>query len=190
MLPLGWDNASTKSLHQLYSPFRLQLKDLEGITLHRKVVSASPASSDMECHLFCNSSTTAFSAVVFLQQRFNYFVQTKMLTAKTTVTPLNSLFVPRLKLCAALLGVNLVEAVISALNDQRLEKQKLYASTDSTVTLAWLQELPQMWKIFAANRVAKIQNIIPVRNWNYVPTDECPVDCASPKIISHNSHKP
>ena len=56
---LGWDEALSKCLQQQYSRLRVQLKELETITLPRKVVSISPASSDIELHVFCDASTTA-----------------------------------------------------------------------------------------------------------------------------------
>ena len=149
----------------------------------------SPASSDIELHVFCDASTTASTAVVYIRQSFDGSVHTRMLTAKTRVAPIRSLCVPRLELCSALLGANLVEAVSSSLSDQRFPTSKVYAWTDSTVTLGWLQDLPRKWKTFVANRVAKIQNIIPSSNCNFVPTMENAADCASPGISAANLAK-
>ncbi|XP_075241729.1 uncharacterized protein LOC142336702 [Convolutriloba macropyga] len=174
---------------QQYSRLRVQLKELETITLPRKVASISPASSDIELHISCDASTTAYAAVVYIRQSFDGTVHTRMLTAKTRVAPIRSLCVPQLELCAALLGANLVEAVSSSLNDQRFPTPKVYAWTDSTVTLAWLQDFPRKWKTFVANCVEKIQNLIPSSNWNFVPTEENPADCASRGISAANLAK-
>ena len=175
---LGWDEAFSKGLQQQYSRLRVQQRELENNTLPRKVFSISPASSDIELHVFWDASTTAYAAVVYIRQSFDRSVHTRMLTAKTKVAPIRSLCVPRLELCAALLGANLVEAVSSSLSNQRFATPKVYAWTDSTVTLAWLQGFPREWKTLVANSVAKIQNIIPSSNWNFVPTEENPADCA------------
>ena len=148
-----------------------------------------PASSDIELHVFCDASTTAYAAVVYIRQSFDGSFHTRMLTAKTRVAPIRSLCVPRLELCAALLGANLVEAVSSSLSDQRFPTTKVYARTDSTITLAWPRDFPGKWKTFVANRVAKIQNIIPSRNWDFVPTEENPFDCASRGISAANLAK-
>ena len=133
---LGWDEALSKSLPQQYSQLRVQLRELEIITLPRKVVSIPPASSDIELHVFCDASTTAYTTVVYIRQSFDESVHTRMLTAKTRAASIRSLCVPRLELLAALLGANLVEAVSSYLSDQRFPTSKVYAWTDSTVTLA------------------------------------------------------
>ena len=58
---LGWDEALSKGLQQQYSRLRVKLRELENITLPRKVISISPASSDIELHVFCDASTTAYA---------------------------------------------------------------------------------------------------------------------------------
>ena len=106
---LGWDEALSKSFQQQYSPRRFHLRDFECITLPRKVVSISLASSDIELYVFNDASTTACATVVYIRQSFDGSVHTGMLTAKTRVTPMRSLCIPRLELCAALVGANLVK---------------------------------------------------------------------------------
>ena len=87
---LGWDEALSKGLQQQYSRLRVQLMELENITLPRKVVLISPASLDIELHVFCDASTTAYAAVVYIRQSFDGSVHTRMLTAKTRVAPINA----------------------------------------------------------------------------------------------------
>ena len=186
---LGWDEALSKCIRQQYSRLIVQLRELETVTLPRKVVSISPASSYIELHVFCDASTTAYAAVIYIRQSFDGTDHTKMLTAKTSVAPISSLCVPRLELCAPLHGANFLEAVSSSLSDQRFPTSKVYIWTDSTVTIAWLQDFPRMWKPFDANRVAKIKNIISSSNWNFVPTEENPADCASRRISAANPAK-
>ena len=84
-----------------------------------------------------------------------------------------------LELCAALLGAKLVEAVTNAISDERFPTPKGFVWSDSTVTIAWLQDYPRKWKTFVANLVAKIKEIIPTSSWKYVPTEDNPADSAS-----------
>ena len=111
------------------------------------------------------------AAVVFLGQKVRDCIQTKMLTASRRVAAIKSVSIPRLGICAALLGSYLVEAVSAAINDKRFRKPKKFCRSDSTVTTAWLQDNPRRWSTFVAKRVAKMKEVIPATDWEYVPTE-------------------
>ena len=58
-------------------------------------------------------------------------------------------------------------------------KPSVFAWSDSTTVLHWLDNLPGKWQTFVANRVSQIQEIIPRKNWYHVPTELNPADLAS-----------
>ena len=132
--------------------------------------------------MFCDASTTAYAAVVYVREQMDDRVHTQVITAKTSVAPIKTLCVPRLELCAALLGAQLSQAVKKAINDSRFPNPKVFARTDSQVSLPWIKDILRKWKTFVANRVSKIQIIIPSENWKFVPTEDNPADCASQGI--------
>ena len=74
------------------------------------------------------------------------------------------------------MSVNLLVNTRRALGDQLLTP-KLYAWTDSTVALWWINGTGN-YKQFVANRVAKIQAHSDVQ-WRYIPTAENPADLGS-----------
>ena len=59
----------------------------------------------------------------------------------------------------------------------------VYAWTDSTLVLAWLQGNPRCFKVYVANRVAQIMDLIPAVHWGHVVNEENPADCASRGIF-------
>ncbi|XP_036347468.1 uncharacterized protein LOC118756835 [Rhagoletis pomonella] len=66
----------------------------------------------------------------------------------------------------------------------------MFAGTDSTITLAWLQAHPSRWVTFIANRVADVQEVLPPNCWNHVRSEQNPADCASrgvtpSELLSH-----
>ncbi|GFT96700.1 hypothetical protein TNCV_1159021 [Trichonephila clavipes] len=66
----------------------------------------------------------------------------------------------QLELCASVLFSKLVKRVIDAL---KLESVKVYLRTDSMIVLSWLQKELMDLKTFVQNRIAKIQDLFPVR---------------------------
>ena len=159
---LTWDETLLLNILKQYGRFRHQLRELEKIKNERRFFAA-PFSSSLELHVFCDAPRTAYAAVVYVREQMDDRVHTQMLTAKTRVAPIKTLCVC-LELYAALLGAQLSPAVEEAINDSRFPNPKIFARTDSQVTLAWIKDIPRKWKNFVANRVAKIQSIIPSEN--------------------------
>ena len=59
------------------------------------------------------------------------------------------------------------------------------------MTLCYIRAEPSKWKTYFASRVSKIQQVVPVENWGYVPGKENPADCATggitpQELINHS----
>lgn len=67
----------------------------------------------------------------------------------------------------------------------------VFAWTDSTITLAWIQKCPSTWKTFVANRVSEIQEATKPSSWRHISSSDNPADSASrgclPGQIKNNS---
>ncbi len=50
---------------------------------------------------------------------------------------------------------------------------------DSTIVLPWVNKLPTNLKVFVANSIASIQDVIPPRQWRHVRSKDNPADLAS-----------
>ncbi|XP_071057578.1 uncharacterized protein [Onthophagus taurus] len=61
-------------------------------------------------------------------------------------------------------------------NDLDYNISKVFYFTESTIVLNWLNSSPTRWKIFVANRVAKIQALSIIDDWYHVTGKENPAD--------------
>ena len=98
------------------------------------------------------------------------------MTSKTKVAPIKRLTIPRLELCGAHLLAHLLRHVYQTLE---ISISHVYAWTDSTIVLNWLDGSPRRFKTFVGNRVSSIMELIPPEKWNHINGLDNPADSAS-----------
>ena len=84
---LTWDETLSLNILEQYGRFRHPLRELEKIKLERRVFAAT-FSSSLELHVYCDASTTAYAAVVYVREQMDDRVHTQMLTR---VSPIKTL---------------------------------------------------------------------------------------------------
>ncbi|XP_062703587.1 uncharacterized protein LOC134286039 [Aedes albopictus] len=180
-----WDDELSDSAQQLWAEFRQNLQDIANLSVPRWVL-ATPSVVSVELHGFCDASTRAYGACIYVRTvASNGDVFANLLTAKSKVAPLGNskrnptISLPRLELSGALLLSHLFEKVESSTS---LHARSFFW-TDSTIVYHWLSSNPSRWKTFVANRVSEIQRITAKGIWAHVPGLENPAD-----VISRGMH--
>ncbi|KAH0818641.1 hypothetical protein GEV33_004150 [Tenebrio molitor] len=171
-----WDEPISRPMLRCWREFVDALETLPVLRIPRWT-SLSTDTSGVELHVFCDASTRAYAAALYV--RFpvsNDCFKTTLFTSKSKVSPLQTVTVPRLELCAAQLGVRLLRHV---LKENRFSKCPITAWSDSQVALAWIHGHPSRWKTFVANRVSYIQTSLPSLRWKHVPSSDNSADVAS-----------
>lgn len=93
-------------------------------------------------HAFANASTTAYDAAVYLRtENEDNRVKIKLLIAKCTVAPIQTISLPRL----------LAEVL------KELRCEEVWYWTNSPVTVRWIKSQSEKSKLFVSNRVKEIQ---------------------------------
>ena len=185
LLKIGWDEEVPPDLADLHTQWREQLPLLSQKQLLRCYFRLDTPS---ELHGFSDASEKAFGAVVYLRSTYHHHPPlVALVTSKTKVASLKPPTIPRLELCGALLLTNLLVTVGDALG---IPKDHMYAWSDSSIVLPWLDGQPRDFKAYVSNRVAAILHELPPQAWRHVPIAANPADCVSrgmmPKeLLSH-----
>ena len=89
--------------------------------------------------------------------------------AKSRVTPLKFVSLPRLELTAATLAVKVATHLKQEL-DIKIDEEMFW--TDSRVVLTYIQNTKRRFKMFVANRIYRIKSNSDVSQWHYIQTNE------------------
>lgn len=175
-LHIPWDDPVTSDIKKRWLHFQVTLSSLNDLSLTRKVIS----NSLKDIHCFCDASESAYATCIYLRSEDETGkFKVELLCSKTKVAPLKTITIPKLELCACLLGVQLIKTVVNALNIDA----PIFMWSDSQVALSWIHTEPSQLQVFVANRVSKIQSFSYPSQWRYVNTSENPADVASRGIM-------
>ncbi|XP_067210840.1 uncharacterized protein [Linepithema humile] len=186
-LKLDWDQDLPDDLVHDWIKFINDCDTLPLLTFPRWI--GTYLSRSFELHGFCDASSLAMAAVVFVRTTDDTGkIISKLICSKTKVAPLKRLTIPRLELSGAVLLVKLVKQVLHALHR---EDVRLYLWCDSSITLTWINNHPSRWKDFVHNRVCYIQETLPSATWRFVRGSENPADLATRGLtLAQLSHTP
>lgn len=174
-LDLNWDD---KVPGEVFNQWRIIREDLQRVHLIKFPRSmAYSLDQPIELHGFSDASIHAFSAVVYsriLQPDGRYVIS--LLSAKTKVSPIKTISLPRLELCGAHLLSKLINRIRT---DLRISDVQCHAWCDSSIVLHWMRGHPNRLKTFVANRVSDIMERGNIAKWHHVSGKDNPADCAT-----------
>ena len=175
---IGWDEILSD---ELVCEWKMLLDGLQGdisITLPRSYLTGIETFNSCQLAGFCDASTQAYAAVVYLVFETENGMVVRFVASKTRVAPLKLQTIPRLELLSAVLLARLATAVSSSL-EPILPQLNLKCFTDSQVVLFWIRGTRKEWKPFVRNRVVEIRGKVPPSSWNYCSGNTNPADLPS-----------
>ena len=174
---IGWDDPVPTIIQDTWLRWNSELQLLSRSYVPRYYFPKDVNILNVQLHGFCDASEDAYAGVVYLRGEDTYGnVHISLVLAKTKVSPIKRLTIPRLELCGAHLLSRLLYHVTKI---YQLPIAKVYAWTDSTIVLNWLDGSPKRFKTYVGNRVSTIIDRVPSNCWNHVKGLDNPADCAS-----------
>ena len=111
--------------------------------------------------------------------------QVRLLLGKAKIGPQHCHTIPRLKLCAAVMAVEIYKIALDHL-DVTLDLVQFYS--DSRVVLGYIKNEKRRFYVYVSNRVDRIRSSTHPEQWNYVPSHANPADLATRGVASTNMH--
>lgn len=174
-LKLDWDDPAPKTIRELWYIFQKELHLLNTIKIPRHL----NVFSDTLITLigFSDASPVAYGCVIYCKVVLPQQIpKVFLLIAKSKVSPSPELTLPKLELSAAALLAKQLRFLKDTYGDRI---HKIYAFSDSTITLGWINSQPQKCKPFISNRISQIHQNISPDCWFFVPGKENAADCVS-----------
>ena len=176
-LQLDWDEPVPEHIQAIWERWRSELPALSAKCIPRCYFPKEAEIVSFQVHAFSDASENAYAGVVYLRLvDSTERVYTSLVLAKTKVSPIKRLTIPRLELCGAVVLTRLLQHVKEVYN---VPLSNIYAWTDSKIVLSWLTGNPRRFKTYVGNRISLIVDQIPPDRWSHVAGAENPADCAS-----------
>ena len=177
---IGWDEPLSD---EVAADWKVLVEDLCAgtgtLSIPRGYFSDSEGVVTSHClYGFCDASTRAYAAVIYLVTVTGDSTSVSFVAAKTRVAPLQPQTIPRLELLSALLLSRLMSTVANSLTSN-LPQLELRCFTDSQIALYWIQGVDKEWRPFVRNRVLEIRQTISPGQWNHCPGETNPADLPS-----------
>ncbi len=175
---VDWDQVVPDEIKDAWLQWRQELPLLASKQISRCYFPSDAQIRSVQIHGFCDASENAYAGVVYIDSDSN--VHISLVIAKTKVAPIKRLTIPRLELCGAYLLSQLLHHIRDLFS---ITMDNIFAWTDSTIVLGWLNGNPRRLKTFVGNRISFIMDQIPPCRWYHVSGVDNPADCASRGIF-------
>ncbi|XP_045185023.2 uncharacterized protein LOC123543028 [Mercenaria mercenaria] len=168
-----WNENLSIVLNTAANEWFQEMKELKKVTIPRCIYYSDKVD---EIHVFVDASEKAYGTVAYNRSIIEGNPMLRFISAKSKVTTLTTISIPRLELMAACLGLNLAQNICKSLETN---VNLVTFWPDSTNVLWWIRGQSRRYKPFVANRVGMIHSVTAPEQWFYVPTAENPADLAS-----------
>lgn len=173
---IKWDDELNEELQLKWSSWLANLAKISSICIPRCYSKLLISTKNVQIHTFVDAGENGYAAVSYFKIQHGDVVDISIVAAKSKVTPLKPISIPRLELQAALIGTRLAMKIR---NGTRLNCTDVFFWSDSKTVLKWLRMDPKNFKPFVMYRVGEILEYTNINQWHWVPSKLNPADFAT-----------
>lgn len=170
---LKWDEAVPEDIKKKFVAWKNSLSLLSTIKIPRWV--GSKFESEKAIHIFTDASKNGYTATAFLRCNMGNDVSVQLILAKSRVSTIKPITIPRLELIACECGAKMAKYLQETLDMTNIE---LYLWSDSGNALSWIKR-NENWQTFVHNRVKTINALTNAEDWRHIPGHLNPADLPS-----------
>ncbi|XP_037931077.1 uncharacterized protein LOC119665894 [Teleopsis dalmanni] len=179
---MDWDEKLPTELHKQWLEFRNNLTKVNCLQISRHIFKGE-VPANIQLHIFTDASEKAYGAAAYLRSKLqNGQIIVRLLCAKSRVSPLKRLTLPRLELCAAVVGAELATRIK---NDLQIRNYQTFFWCDSQIVISCINSPSSKFHTFVANRVSNIHQLTATSQWRHVSSEHNPADILSRGLAPH-----
>ncbi|XP_072171694.1 uncharacterized protein [Diadema setosum] len=177
-MKLDWDDPLPEKQRDSWLNWKRDLPLMEDFNISRCLKPHDFGEvMEYQLHHFSDASERAYGVASYLRVTSQEGkVYCSLVMARTRLTPLKRVTIPRLELMAATLAVR-VDSMLRRELDFNL-KESIFWS-DSTIVLQYIKNVEKRFHTFVGNRIAVIHEGSKPKQWRYVDTRQNPADDVS-----------
>ena len=154
-LQLDWDTPVPDTLAHSWMELLQSLPELDKLKFNHCMIPGEFADGVAEVHNFCNGSQAGYGCCSYIRViNETEQIHVALITAKSRLSPLKRITVPRLEMASAVLAVKMNNVIQRELDVPVVESTFW---SDSEITLAYIRNESRRFKVFVANRVSFIR---------------------------------
>ncbi|XP_041484991.1 uncharacterized protein LOC121431537 isoform X2 [Lytechinus variegatus] len=175
---LDWDSPIPEVIRAQWEKWRQEIGELEKFKVQRCFKPPNFGEvKHAELHHFSDASQDGYGQCSYIRLvNGSGEVSCSLVLAKSRVTPLKAVTIPRLELVAATISAKMSGFLRKEL---RYKEIREFFWTDSKIVLGYINNEARRFHVYVSNRVQEIRNRTNPSDWYYVDTSCNPADDAS-----------
>ncbi|XP_043200214.1 uncharacterized protein LOC122369489 [Amphibalanus amphitrite] len=174
----SWDDTIPEDMEEEWRCWKEDVELLSMLKVPRCFVSEELSEvKKYEVHHFSDASYDGCGQCSYLRTVFkDDRIASSLIMAKSRVTPVRAVTIPRLELVGAVISVQVSCFLRSELSIRDYEE---YFWSDSRAVLGYIRNDAKRFHVFVANRIQYIRQHTEPRQWHYIESKNNPADLAS-----------
>lgn len=174
---IEWDETLRDAEYDSRKSWIRDLPNLGMCSVPRCYLPPNKQTALTQLHIFCDSSSKAYSAVAFWRYLLDDgSIHMSFIASKSRVALIKPMTIPRLELQAALLGSRLGKAIKE---EHTIQVDKCFYWSDSQTVLRWIKSDQRLYETFVSHRLGEIADLTDPIDWRWVPSEMNPADDAT-----------